>query len=172
FVPLLCLLFSGLNWGRHGSLTKPLPCLRLQRIHEDPFYRRLTPVRTITPSASLRLPYFQPVGCPVTGSFESLIVDKGFQQQRLISIAPLPVLCQPSCRLTQNMRGQMRHTPLGHNQKPTVAHHLIQILFPYRAAPANPLVPRFYPPRSGRKRQPPQPSVVLTADQISQLCPT
>src|ERR1041385_338253 len=80
------------NYGRHRKFTKPFSRPRLQRIHEYPFDGRSTAVRSVAPSTSLRLSPLHPIGGPVTGPFKSPALDECLCQQRLVAVAPSPIL--------------------------------------------------------------------------------
>lgn len=47
--------------------------------------------------SSLRFSYVNPVGCPIAGPPEAVLVHKGLQKNRLIPVALLPI-CRQALR--------------------------------------------------------------------------
>lgn len=52
-------------------------------------------MQAIELASSLRFSYMNPVGCPIAGPPEAVLVHKGFQKNRLIAVALLPIHRQP-----------------------------------------------------------------------------
>jgi hypothetical protein len=87
----------------------PLEVAR-ERIDPNAFDRLSVAMQNVELAATLRVAEVLPVGGLVAGAGKAWLLDEGFEQDRPIGIAGLPVIGQPSAHQGEDPRGQVLHT--------------------------------------------------------------
>jgi hypothetical protein len=84
----------------------PLEVAR-ERIDPDAFDWLSVAMQDVELAAALRIAQVSPVGSLVAGAGEARLLDKGFEQDRPIGVAGLPVGGQSSAHQGEDVRGQV-----------------------------------------------------------------
>jgi hypothetical protein len=78
---------------------------------------------TVLTSSSSRLSHFDPIRGAIARAAKLSLIHERFQQYNFIAVPLSPILCQAFARQPQYMRGQVAHSHIRQNQKPTIVDH-------------------------------------------------
>src|SRR6202011_6395533 len=78
-----------------------------ERIDPDAFDRLIVAMQNVELAAALGIAEVLPVGSLVAGAGKARLLDKGFEQDRPIGVAGLPVGGQSSAHQGEDARGQV-----------------------------------------------------------------
>ena len=104
-------------------------------------------------AAPLGLADMNPVGRPVTGAREAVLFDKGFQQQRAVAIAVLPVPRKLPGRQPQYFGGEVVRADPRQDQEAGVVDDEMEVSLALPVVPADEAVARGALPGGGAKAQ-------------------
>ena len=140
----------------------------VEGIQEDVLDGQGVAVFAIELSAALGLADVQPVGGTIAGAPKTRLLHKGFQQNRSVAVAILPILRQLFDHTGENTRGQVRTANPGENQEASVVNHPMQVVLSLLSRPTDESVSRARCPRHGTETQNRQ-QVRTAEDPISDL---
>nr|WP_320410903.1 hypothetical protein [Candidatus Hakubella thermalkaliphila] len=109
----------------------------VEGIEEDVLHREWVTGVSIQLSPPLGLSNLDPVTSAVAGTVEPPLFDKGFQQDRLVAIAGLPVLWQAPGDAGQNSGGQVLGTDPGKDKEAGVVYDQMKVVHPLLSGPAD-----------------------------------
>jgi hypothetical protein len=106
-------VLSGFSGLVHVEAVSDLPVAQLplevacERIDPDAFDGLSVAMQSIELAATLRIAEVSPVGGLVAGAGKAWLLDEGFEQDRPIGVAGLPVIGQPSAHQGEDARGEV-----------------------------------------------------------------
>ena len=112
----------------------------VEGIEEDFFGGERMEVVLIEFAAALSESDADPVGSAVAGAVEAVGLDKGFQQNGLITVAGEPIGGQLTGCGGENAGGQIGGADPGKDQEAGVVDHQVEVLLALRWRPTDPLV--------------------------------
>ena len=121
--------------------------------------------------APLRQADIVPVGRTVAGRLEPRPIDEGLHQHRAHAVMRLPVIGQAPHRHRQRLGGQTVDLHPRKNQKPTVAHHPVEMFLPGPVLPSNPFIAARYRRRRRLEQQTAESTSPPIEDHIAQVGP-
>jgi hypothetical protein len=147
----------------------PLEVAR-ERIDPDTFNRLGVAMQGVELAATLRIPEELPVGGLVTGTGKARLLDEGFDQDRPIGIAGLPVIGQALSGQSQDAGSEIFAVDPRQDQEPGVIDDQMQVALSLICGPTDELVPELYFPGASAEAEGGD-DVACGADEVAQLRP-
>ena len=120
----------------------PLEVAR-ERIDPDAFDRLSVAMQGVELAATLRIAEVLPVGGLVAGAGKARLFDEGFEQDRPIGVAGLPVIGQSAADQGEDARGEVFAVDPRQDEEAGIVHDEVQVALPLIGRPADELIPRF-----------------------------
>src|ERR1022692_2320212 len=140
---------SGLSGSVHVADVSDLPAAELllevtrERIDPDAFDRLSVAMQGVELAPALSIAEVLPVGGLVASTSEARFLDEGFEQDRPIGVACLPVIGQASAHQGEDARGQVFAVDPRQDEEAGIVHDEGQVALSLIGRPADDLVPRF-----------------------------
>ena len=125
----------------------------MERVEKDVLDGQRPLVVAVELAAALGVTDVDPVCGPVAGSLESLSFHEGFEQNRAVAVALLPVLAQPSDCRPKDAGGEVVGSNPGEDQETCVVDDPVEAEQALVLGPADELVAWRHGPRRGSKAQ-------------------
>src|SRR5665213_776067 len=114
-----------------------------ERIDPDALDGLCVSMQDVELSPTLRVAEVSPVGGPVAGTGKARLFNEGFEQDRPIRIAALPVIGQSSAHPAEDARGEVFASDPRQDQEAGVVDDQMQVALPLVFIPADELIPGF-----------------------------
>jgi hypothetical protein len=124
-----------------------------KRIDPDAFDRPIVSMQRIKLAAALRVAEVLPVRSLVTGASKARLLDEGFEQDRPIGIAGMPVLGQSLSGQGEDARGEVFAADPRQDEEAGIIDDQVQVALSLLRRPANELISRFYFPSARAKAE-------------------
>src|SRR5271165_1455650 len=140
---------SRLSGSVHVADVSDLPAAELllevtrERIDPDAFDRLSVAMQGVELAPALSIAEVLPVGGLVASTSEAWFLDEGFEQDRPIGVACLPLIGQASAHQGEDARGQVFAVDPRQDEEAGIVHDEVQIALSLIGRPADDLVPRF-----------------------------
>ena len=121
----------------------------VERIDPDGFDRQQCLVVDIELAAAGGLSEAERVGSLVGGATKALLLDEGFEQERVVTVLELPVGGDLPGGASQDGRGQILAFDPRQDQESRIVHDPVQVLLALRRRPADVMVARLGLPGGG-----------------------
>ena len=106
-------------------------------IDPDAFNRLVTMMLGIELAAALCVTEVLPVGCFVAGTCKSRLFDKGFQENRTVSVAGLPVVGQAATDKAENAGGKIVAADPWQDEEACIVDDEVEVALSLRWIPSN-----------------------------------
>jgi hypothetical protein len=124
-----------------------------KRIDPDAFDRLRVAMLDVELAATLRFADLLPVGCLVAGAGKARFFDEGFEQDRPIGIAGLPVIGQSLSCQGEDAGSEIFAVDPRQDQEAGVIDNEMQVALSLMRCPPNELIPGFYFPGARAEAQ-------------------
>src|ERR1700677_229146 len=111
-----------------------------ERVDPDAFDGLSVAMQNVELAAALRVAEMLPVGGPVAGAGKTRLLDEGFEQERPIGVARLPVIGQPSAQQREDARGQVLAVDPRQDEEAGIVHDEVQVALSLLSRPADKLI--------------------------------
>src|SRR5271167_3371467 len=138
--------FSG---SGHVDGVADLPVAKLplevahERIDPDALDGSCLAMQDVKFPPALRITEVLPVGGLVAGAGKARLLDEGFEQDRAIGVAGLPVIGQSSAHQGKDARGEVLAADPRQDEEAGVVDDEVEVPLSLISRPANDLIPRF-----------------------------
>src|ERR1700678_2438568 len=113
-----------------------------ERIDPDAFDRLSVAMQDIELAATLRIAKVLPVGGLVAGAGKAWFLDEGFEQDRPIGVAGLPVIGQSSVHQGEDARGEVFAMDPRQDEEAGIVHDEVQVALSLICRPTDDLIAR------------------------------
>src|ERR1700738_3120026 len=141
-----------------------------QRINPDALDGLCVEMEGVKLAASLRVAEIPPVGGFVAGAREAWLLNEGFQQNRTIRVAGVPVLGQAAADQAKHARSEIFTVYPRQDQEARVVDDEMQVSSALFGGPADHLIARFCFPGAGAEAEDGD-DLSGGAHEVTQLCP-
>src|ERR1039457_1272776 len=114
-----------------------------ERIDPDALDRLSVAMQGVELAAALGIADVLPVGSLVAGAGKARLLDEGFEQDRSIGVAVLPVVGQASAHQGKDARGEIFAVDPRQDQEAGIVHDEVQVALSLVCGPTDELVPGF-----------------------------
>jgi hypothetical protein len=148
------------------KMRKDLSKVFNQRAKEDSFNRIGKPIVDVPFASSLGEAHMNPIGCLIAGSFESLAIHKGLQEDDRVVVDFLPVSWEDFRHPPQEVRCQMGNLDPRKNEEAGILGNKIDVSIPVSGLPSDEVIPRGHlpscsSPTEASQRPPPMEGHIL-----------
>lgn len=135
------------------SVTKMSAEVADERIDPDALDGLRVAMQSVELATSLGIPEILPVGCLVASACEAWLFDEGFQQDRAVCVAGVPVVRQASADQGKGARGKVATGYPGKDKESSVVDDEVEVARALFMRPTNELIARFGFPRTRAEAQ-------------------